>query len=350
MLLNELYDPKQKMIDAALAAMHRRVSSKGDLQSIGGYAFDIVRAYNIGVGAKELERLYREKYNVNEGYKLHLERDSDMYVLHIVDTATGKRTEVRGKSGYETNGYDSNDKLHQLLDRIGKTANVSELINGETVTINPKHPNATKAKAATDVAFNEALDQPYPVRWSIKDEHQWYGHAKEDDFYNQIGIEIKAWLGGRWNIRFNVGDKMDKTGEGDQFKIFATVKAAIQEWWNWASKNTEVNRISFSAEKIVDGSRSKLYHRFAQQFARAIGYEMKVKPGRTADIFYIDKPGLEENFADGKVKGKSRPGRVKKSGASCKGSVTHLRKMAKKYSGERGKMYHWCANMKGGKK
>ena len=57
-----------------------------------------------------------------------------------------------------------------------------------------------------------------------------------------------------------------------------------------------------------------------------------------------------ENFADGKKKGKSRPGRVKKSGASCKGSVSSLRAKAKKYSGERGKMYHWCANMKGGKK
>ena len=57
-----------------------------------------------------------------------------------------------------------------------------------------------------------------------------------------------------------------------------------------------------------------------------------------------------ENYADGKVKGKSRPGRVKKSGASCKGSVTDLRAKAKKYGGEKGKMYHWCANMKAGKK
>jgi len=61
-------------------------------------------------------------------------------------------------------------------------------------------------------------------------------------------------------------------------------------------------------------------------------------------------PSIVENFADGKKKGKSRPGRVKRSGASCKGSVTSLRAKAKKYSGERGKMYHWCANMKGGKK
>tara|TARA_R100000951_G_scaffold84255_1_gene71996 strand:- start:281 stop:649 length:369 start_codon:yes stop_codon:yes gene_type:complete len=62
------------------------------------------------------------------------------------------------------------------------------------------------------------------------------------------------------------------------------------------------------------------------------------------------KEYFEENYADGKVKGKSKPGRVKKSGASCKGSVTELRKKAKKYGGEKGKMYHWCANMKGGKR
>ena len=60
--------------------------------------------------------------------------------------------------------------------------------------------------------------------------------------------------------------------------------------------------------------------------------------------------GMRENFADKKVKGKSRPGRVKRSGASCKGSVSSLRSKAKKYGGERGKMYHWCANMKSGKK
>lgn len=70
--------------------------------------------------------------------------------------------------------------------------------------------------------------------------------------------------------------------------------------------------------------------------------EMKPQPDRNDDI--------NENFADGKIKGKSRPGRVKRSGASCAGSVTDLRAKAKKYGGERGRMYHWCANMKSGKK
>ena len=64
----------------------------------------------------------------------------------------------------------------------------------------------------------------------------------------------------------------------------------------------------------------------------------------------LDWKEFNENFADGKRKGKSRPGRVKRSGASCKGSVTALRKRAKNSSGEKAKMYHWCANMKSGRK
>jgi hypothetical protein len=65
-------------------------------------------------------------------------------------------------------------------------------------------------------------------------------------------------------------------------------------------------------------------------------------------LFYKNK--TDENFADGKVKGKSRPGRVKRAGASCNGSVTDLRARAKNASGEKAKMYHWCANMKSGRK
>lgn len=66
MLLNELFerieDANTAIINAALAALDRRVKSKGDLQSIGGYAFDITRSYNIGISARELEKLYREHY------------------------------------------------------------------------------------------------------------------------------------------------------------------------------------------------------------------------------------------------------------------------------------------------
>lgn len=95
---------------------------------------------------------------LEEGYKIKLERDSNMYVLNITDTKTGNRTEVRGKGGYESSGYDSKDKLHKLLDEIGRSANVSELINGSVVTINPKHPKAVPAKKALVKAFNESAE------------------------------------------------------------------------------------------------------------------------------------------------------------------------------------------------
>ena len=72
----------------------------------------------------------------------------------------------------------------------------------------------------------------------------------------------------------------------------------------------------------------------------------KSMPRQKVDPTY----NVAENFDDGKVRGKSRPGRVKRAGASCSGSVTSLRSKAKKASGERARMYHWCANMKSGRK
>ena len=77
-----------------------------------------------------------------------------------------------------------------------------------------------------------------------------------------------------------------------------------------------------------------------------------VKPGdeyKNVKKLHLEYKEFLENFADKKVKGKSRPGRVKQAGASCKGSVSSLRSKAKRYGGERGKMYHWCANMKSGR-
>jgi hypothetical protein len=54
-----------------------------------------------------------------------------------------------------------------------------------------------------------------------------------------------------------------------------------------------------------------------------------------------------ENFADGKKPG--RKGLAKRSGVNCKQSVTKLRSIAAKSSGEKQRMAHWCANMKSGR-
>ena len=152
-------------------------------------------------------------YNLGltEGVMLKFQHGKDFDTLHIKPKGKN-RVELRGKPGYERGNYDAQDKLHQVLDNLGKAANFAELMNGETVSINPNHPD---------------------------------------------------------------GERANKTAQD----ILST-----------------------------------------------------------------------ENFADGKKKGKSRPGRVKRAGASCNGSVTALRKRAKNASGEKAKMYHWCANMKSGRK
>lgn len=140
--------------DYIIDGHHRWLAAKNTRRTVTIFKADIPVRELLELTLKFPKVYFKDIYT--EGYKLQLERDADMYVLHITDTKSGKRTEVRGKSGYESGNYDANDKLHQLLDKIGKAANISELINGEPVGINPNHPDGERAKKDTDVAFNEA--------------------------------------------------------------------------------------------------------------------------------------------------------------------------------------------------
>ena len=158
-----------------------------------GQDVDIIR---VNMPAKELLKLVKDfskttyKDIYTEGYKLQLERGSDMDVLHITDTKTGKRTEVRGKTGYEIK-HDPEDRLHKLLDKIGKAANISELLNGEPVGINPNHPDGKNAKRDTDKAFDENAPGSIAakINWGgknkqtkVKQTQNWFQRAKKAVF------------------------------------------------------------------------------------------------------------------------------------------------------------------------
>ena len=443
---------------------HRWLAAKNIRGVLNVYRANVKGRVLLDLTLKFPKVYFKDIYN--EGYKLQLERDREMLVLNITDTATGKRTEVRGKSGYETGNYDPTDKLHKLLDKVGKSANISDLMNGEVVGINPNHPDAKHAKAATDIAFNEnlvnedgrvvkgvnttpdvginqtkieakklgnkvdkdgkppllhkkayknttpntsynlglsetytpleiaiiegghcledakpqkktpgklfkslveisafneSLDNPYPFKLTGPDDERWIATANTPN-----GVLRMEFDGGYddYSIDFAVGKSMGKTDAGDQFRVFATVAAMLYKWID-AVGIKHVENFDFGADKSDHASdgRARLYTRFAKKLASQLGWKLQISaPGAGNTAFFslvnpkpVPRPddyfeGIEENFADGKVKGKSRPGRVKRAGASCDGSVTELRKKASNASGEKAKMYHWCANMKSGRK
>jgi 5'(3')-deoxyribonucleotidase len=96
---------------------------------------------------------------LSEGIMLKFQRGEDFDTLHIKPKGKN-RVELRGKPGYERGNYDAEDKLHQVLDNLGKAANFAELMNGETVSINPKHPDGERAtKTAKDILSTEELGE-----------------------------------------------------------------------------------------------------------------------------------------------------------------------------------------------
>lgn len=149
---------------------------------------------------------------------------------------------------------------------------------------------------------------------------------EEDLNERNLNPDVKDYVKGKKTklIKVRVAD-LDDDAEDDRFGRVIDVDPDV------GVDLDEPILLDVDGKTILDG-----FHRVYQ--AKRVGRDV------------IPAEIIDENFADGKKKGKSRPGRVKKSGASCKGSVSSLRAKAKKYSGEKGKMYHWCANMKGGKK
>ena len=83
---------------------------------------------------------------ISERVKLKLIRGRNMDVLKMWNKGDSKWVELRGKSGFETK-YDSKDPLHKAITALGKSANISDFMNGDEVSINPNHPDGKKALA-----------------------------------------------------------------------------------------------------------------------------------------------------------------------------------------------------------
>jgi hypothetical protein len=278
----------------------------------------------------------------SSSYMLQLERDkrANMLVLHILDKDTGKRTEVRGKIGYETNGYDPEDKLHQLLDKVGKSASVSDLMNGDVVSINPRHPDGASAKAATDKAYNENFADSKVKYANPQFDVEWEEAERYPEF---VKIGKAAWIelankGKAVTIKSAKGINNTDAADADSFKSLDKDKQA-RALAQLKSGDVEMPIVAVYPDgwKELIGGNTRLTAMLAQD-GKATVWVFKV-PDEVAE--------LAENFADGKNPG--RKGLAKRSGVNTKASVSSLRKTAKNSSGEKQRMAHWLANMKAGR-
>jgi hypothetical protein len=178
---------------------------------------------------------------------------------------------------------------------------------------------------------------------------------------NDRANELEQSTGHNMSVRGlseNVANESTGQHDDEQTQTALDMAAVDFNYRNWADvemRGTEQAKTAIRRHAVtkLDLAQSKPFNMLGKSRS-AIG-----KGVDQVDREFIDKQiqtarklgdDVNENFADGKVKGKSRPGRVKRAGASCAGSVTSLRAKAKKSGGEKGKMYHWCANMKAGRK
>ena len=81
---------------------------------------------------------------ISEGVKLQLIRGKDQDVLKLWNKGDTKWVEVRGKPNFEIK-LDKKDKLHKVIAALGHSANISDFVNGDVVSVNPNHPDGKKA-------------------------------------------------------------------------------------------------------------------------------------------------------------------------------------------------------------
>ena len=234
--------------------------------------------------------------------------------------------------------FGSEEEEHEYIKALQKTG----LTTTDIDPVDPKQPKGMK-RQKVDPTYNVGEDAMQDVIYTKPNlENEWEEAARYPEF---VRIGKEAWIklaGAGKAVTIKSAEGIDNTdaADPDSFKLLNKDKQArALSQIKQGSVEMPIVAVYPDGRKELIGGNTRLTATLAK-YGKSTLWAFRV-PNEVAR--------LAENFADGKVKGKSRPGRVKRSGASCDGSVTDLRKRAKNASGEKAKMYHWCANMKSGR-
>lgn len=143
----------------------------------------------------------------------------------------------------------------------------------------------------------ESLNGPADWRW--ENNVGAYNAVASISGQNDLMVTIEDVAPDEWVVSFT-RERDDgrhsslATGQGAEFKVFATVADIVMSWWNEVTYEGQMpESISFTASKQAGDSagRSKLYARLAKKFAEKIGYFLAVNNnGEKRDEFILNRP------------------------------------------------------------
>ena len=259
------------------------------------------------------------------------------------------------------------DEAVMQLNRVIKDASpeaqkkITDAVNNiKPVTVNGKIADSStldKSKQHQDWILNTFI----PWVQSLLDKQ---GMTEEQQSTPTMGINVRSDGDIDYASLIIDGRKKYESRQTDSLRPYVGKTVAIVRTGKGPA--VAIGQVTVGEPVVVDAEK---FNKMRKQHLVPQGSKFDIDPGATKYLYPMIDPvrwdreklvkqkgivarkidDLDENFADGKVKGKSRPGRVKRAGASCNGSVTDLRARAKNASGEKAKMYHWCANMKSGR-
>lgn len=224
----------------------------------------------------ERKQLYKARYEISDELEIEKEKiQNDEF-----DASPAKVNELTGKYAQYTKEIDAISQEIKAYEKHVRTGQSAKLM-------------AVKTKTATteSVQLNELFNQPYKWTWTIEGQNEaWAEFDTADDGVIRVFFEPKSKNSPNWDTGFKKGLGIRRTGEGDEFRIFATVIAIIQEFM---TKRPDVQSLGFIAKREgaaadnpnIRDSRAELYKRLIQRFADRHNMEFAWQPvGRMTEF------------------------------------------------------------------